>query len=110
MKNYQVLLRGENFLLNLDGDLRCFGFHTTRWIKARDEQEARKIAVILIRQDPHLQATQTNESSAPSRILVEEIREISALRYLMKKSQKAFAFFSDEKEEPPGFPAPVQDD
>lgn len=107
MKNFQVLLKGENFLLNLDGELRCFGFHTTRWVKAQDEQEAQKIAVILVRQNPHLQTIQTNESSSPSRIVIEKVREISSLRYFLKKSKETFTFFSEEEAEDS---LPVQDD
>jgi len=95
MKKFQVLLKGENFLLNIDGELRQFGFKTTRWIKAADELEARKIATILTRQDPHLQANQINESQVPSRIVVEDVKEVGLLRFLWKKSANDFKFFSD---------------
>ena len=40
MKRFKVKLHGENFLLNLDGELKKFGFYATKFVKAENPQEA----------------------------------------------------------------------
>jgi len=57
MKRFKVKLHGKNFLLNLDGEPKKFGFYATRFVKAEDPQEAEKIAVILTHQNPNLRKT-----------------------------------------------------
>jgi len=43
MKRFEVKLHGKNFLLNLDGELKKFGFYATKFVKAENPQEAEKI-------------------------------------------------------------------
>lgn len=50
MPRFRVQLRGDNFLLDLDGEHAKFGLRATRIIKAETEQEAVKIAIIRLHQ------------------------------------------------------------
>ena len=54
MRRFMVKLHGENFLLNLDGELKKFGFYATTFVKAKNPQEAEKIAIIFIHQNRNL--------------------------------------------------------
>ena len=51
MGRYKVQLRGENFLLDLDGEHSRFGFTATRVVNAASGEEARKIATIILYQE-----------------------------------------------------------
>ena len=97
MKKFKLLLHGENFLLNLHGELKKFGFYATKFVKAANPQEAEKIAKILIRQYPSLRDTILNESADRPTINLEEIREVNFLKFLSKKSTTGFAFYPEDE-------------
>jgi hypothetical protein len=40
MKKYKVLVRGENFLINLESEDQKFGFYTTAYVEGQDEEQA----------------------------------------------------------------------
>jgi hypothetical protein len=42
MKRFKAKLHGENFLLNFDGEFKKFGFYATKFVKAKNPQEAEK--------------------------------------------------------------------
>lgn len=44
MKKYKVLVRGENFLFNVDGKPGKLGFYTTRFVEAKNEDDAKEVA------------------------------------------------------------------
>lgn len=100
MKRFKVKLHGENILLDIDGEFKKFGFYATNIIKAQNPQEAKKIAAILIRRHPNLKDTVLNESTDPPTINIEEIEEVSFLKFFTKKSTTSFNFtFYPEDEE-----------
>jgi hypothetical protein len=97
MKKFKVKLHGKNFFLNLDGEPKKLGFYTTRFVKAANPEEAEKIAVILTHHNPNLRKTLLNENDDRPKINLEEIKEISFLKFFAKKSTTDFTFYSEEE-------------
>ena len=98
MKRFEVKLHGKNFLFNLDGELKKFGFYATKFVTAENPQEAEKIAIILIRQNPNLRDTVLNENADRPTINLEEIKEVNFLKFFAKKSTTGFTFYSEDEE------------
>ena len=98
MNNFKVKLHGQNFLLNLDGELKKFGFYATKFVKAENPQEAEKMAIILIHQNPNLRDTALNENADRPTINLEEIKEVNLLRFFAKKSTTDFTFYPEDEE------------
>jgi hypothetical protein len=95
MKRFRVQISGENFLLDLDGDHGKFGFKATRTIKATDQKNAEKTALILI----HHELNQSdhiikNTPDAP-RVYVTAIEELKFYQFSGRKNLR-FEFFSEE--------------
>ena len=98
MKRFKVKLHGENFLLNLDGELKKFGFYATKFVKAENPQKAEKNAIILIYQNPNLRDTVLNENADRPTINLEEIKEVNFLKFFAKKSTTDFTFYPEDEE------------
>ena len=96
MKRFEVKLHGKNFLLNLDGELKKFGFYATKFVKAENPQEAEKIAIILIRQNPNLRDSVFNEKADRPTINLEEIKEVNFLKFFARKSKTDFTFYPED--------------
>lgn len=96
MKKFRVQLHGKNFLFNLDGEPKKFGFHATRFVKAENPKEAGKIAIVLIHQSPQFSNALSHESAGHPEIDVEEAREVGFLKFLIKKSTRGFTFYPEE--------------
>ena len=97
MKKFMVKLHGEDFLFDLDGEPKRFGFHATRFVMAESPKEAGKIAIVLIHQSPEFAKALSDESAGHPRIDVEEVREVGLLKFLIKKSTRGFDFYSAEE-------------
>jgi hypothetical protein len=76
MSKYRVLIKGENFLLNSDGQLQKLGFYVTRVVDARNPDEAELAAVNLLREDSQLKGNVLNEGDDPPMLYAEEIEEV----------------------------------
>ena len=98
MKNFKVQLHGKNFLLNLDGEFKKYGFYTTIFVKAENPQKAEKMAVILTHQSPNLRGTVLNESADRPKINLKEIKEVGFLNFFAKKSTTDFTFYPEDEE------------
>ncbi len=98
IKRFKVQLHGKNFLLNLDGELKKYGFHATKFVKAESPQEAEKIAVILMHQNPYFRKTVLNGRVDPPKIGLEAIKEVSFLQFFAKKSTTGFTFYPEDEE------------
>jgi len=98
MKNFKVQLHGKNFLLNLDGEFKKYGFYTTIFVKAENSQKAEKMAIILTHQNPNLRQTVLNESTDRPIINSEEIKEVGFLNFFAKKSTIDFRFYPEDEE------------
>ena len=98
MKRFKVKLHGENFLLNLDGEPKKFGFYATKFVKAENPQEAEKIGIILIHQNPNIRDTVLNEKTDRPTINLEEIKKVNFLKFFSKKSTTGFTFYPEDEE------------
>lgn len=91
MNHYRVFLRGENFLLNVDGKPERSGFYTTRFVQANNPDGAELLAVDLIRSDRWLKDSVLNERPDPPTIFAEEIEIIDASD--VPPAQGGYSFF-----------------
>jgi hypothetical protein len=78
MTYFRVFLRGENFLMEVNGKATRIGFFTTRFVQANDRDGAELLAVDLIRSDKWLRGAVQNTQTDPPRIFAEEIEPIDA--------------------------------
>jgi hypothetical protein len=98
MKRFKVKLHGKNILLDFDGELKKFGFYATKFVKAENPQEAEKMAIILIRQNPNLRDTILNKNTDRPIINMEEIEEVGFLKFFTEKSTTGFTFYPEDQE------------
>ena len=83
-------VRGENFPGRLIGEAQPVGFYTTRFVEAESAEEAKAVAVGLLRQDPSL-ALPGECSTKDSKVYVEEIVEVPPETERMPN--RGFTFF-----------------
>jgi len=100
MKRYAVLVRGDNLLLNIDGEHRRCGFTTTRYLQAADAAQAGKTALIEVRQHPALKERLFDAGRILPRIGVETIVEIGRIAFWRKRRADRFEFSFDSDETP----------
>ncbi|MGO9691383.1 MAG: hypothetical protein ACLP2X_23010 [Syntrophobacteraceae bacterium] len=89
---YRVLIRGENFFMRLDGNVRRYGFYTSRLIEAPSLAELERYAVDHIQNDAQLRSQVLNSPDTPPEIYIEELMEVAP--DTIPESQGSFAFFS----------------
>jgi hypothetical protein len=98
MKNYRVFVRGENFLINVDGCVKKLGFYTTRFVEANDEREAEENAISILRKDPKLRGCILNKESDTPMLFVEEIEKVDSFDGLTLPGA-GFSFYPDDEGE-----------
>lgn len=76
MPLYKVVMRGENFLINLTGEPELLGFHVTYYVKAGREDEAQRIAAIKVRKNRHLSGSLLNTPQNPNRLECESTTRV----------------------------------
>jgi hypothetical protein len=94
MGKYKVLLRGQNFLLEMDGEAQKLGFYTTRFVEGNDRCTAEQKAISSLRDDPELRDIVRNESSDAPMLFVEQIDEIDSFAGLHLPGT-GFSFYRD---------------
>lgn len=105
MPLYRVLLRGENFLLNLTGEPELLGFHVTHYVRAATEEEAKRIATILVRKNQHINSGLLNTPENPTRLECESIKRAWWRR---SANDGRYTFWNVELEEADDEPAPPE--
>jgi hypothetical protein len=76
MAQFQVLLRGEHFLLNREGKDGWFGFLKTVYVQSETADSACEYAVKQAISDPVFRASVRNPADQPPAMNVEECTEI----------------------------------
>jgi len=89
MPLFRVMLRGENFLLDLTGEPELLEFDVTHFVRAADEAEARRIATILTRQNKYIRNALLNTSANPTRVTCLSIKRVWWTR---KRSNGRYVF------------------
>ena len=77
MKKYQVMLKGCNFRIELEGVVQRLGFYTTRWVEANNPEEAEMQAVALVKNDGDLRVAVRNKPEDLPTIHLDEIIEVA---------------------------------
>ena len=95
MKTYRLLLKGQNFWLNVDGNPQRLGFFTTRFIETQSKEEAEHLGVQMIRDETDLFSGLLNDASDPPVIYVEEIEEIDLLDGIVNPDL-GYTFYPEE--------------
>jgi hypothetical protein len=75
-KRFRVLLNGENFLIKIDGREQRCGFYTTRVIEAATKDEAKALAIDLVRSEPRIVAMVRKPGSDDAVVSAEEVEEV----------------------------------
>jgi hypothetical protein len=92
MTKFKVLILGENFLINLDGEDQRLGFYTTAFVEASNPEHAEELAIELLRDDQEFKRGVLNEKSDPPMMFVEDITELESFDGL-NLPRTGFAFF-----------------
>ncbi len=78
MNKYQLLLNGQNFLVDMDGKIAKHGFFQNFFIEALSPEQAETIAVQKIRENKDLKAITMNPIDDPPVIVLEEMHELES--------------------------------
>ena len=76
MPRFRAVINGENFLINMDGDIAKYGFITFREVDAADPQAAELAAVQVLRDDQEFRAVVRNSKDDPPTMTVTELSEV----------------------------------
>jgi len=91
MTLFRCLIRGENFPGELIGQTTAVGFHATRFVEAQSTQEAERIAVAALREEPALTVT-AEPRTKNAKVYFEKIEEVPA--ETERVPNEGFSFFS----------------
>jgi len=95
MKNYRVILEGKNFLLDLDGTPRKYGFYATRDVQASGTEEAELKAVQAVREDSELARAVMNAADDAPMIDLHEMTELISLAGVAAPGS-GYSFYQDD--------------
>lgn len=96
MPVFAVMLRGEDFLIRVDDVPTRLGFYVTRFVHARNEEEAELRAVQMVRQANSLRGNIKTDSLTP-RIYLESIERRPWWHRF--KTQTGFSFWDMDQED-----------
>jgi hypothetical protein len=77
-RKFEVMVKGQNFLILVDGKLEKRGFYTKRFVEAKDREEAEYKVMDIMRSTKGLQEITKNEKNEPPLMYAEEITEIKS--------------------------------
>jgi hypothetical protein len=98
MRKYKALVRGENFLINLDGEDQKLGFFTTAFVEAQDEDQAEQMAIGVLRDDQDFRKSILNVESDSPMMFVDEIEQVQSFEG-QTLPRTGFSFFRKEGKE-----------
>lgn len=78
LKKYQVMVHGQNFLLQLEGERKKMGFYTWIFLEATDPESADNAAASFLRADAKLRGNVLNEPGDPPYMTSERIEEVDS--------------------------------
>lgn len=76
MNWYKILVNGENFIIDVDGESSRRGFFVTRDVQATNEDSARECAVNLVARELMIKLGKKVMEGTDQSLMVEEIDEI----------------------------------
>lgn len=76
-KKFKIFVRGKNYLWQRESEpARKWGFYTTVFVEARNQEEAEAVATQLLQNDPKLLCN--NGVSDPPVLHIEEVSEVAS--------------------------------
>jgi hypothetical protein len=92
------MLRGENFIIDFDGEKNLSGFFTTRFVKAKFPEDAELNAVDLVKNDRMLLGITYNiKGEEPMPIIyLEELSRVTWFTYFRKAPGSGYTFFNQK--------------
>jgi len=100
MPFFKVMLEGNNFLIEFNGEVEKTGFLTTRWVEAQTPEKAELVAVKLVKKDKSLLDIMHNvngEEPSPM-IYLEEITQTTWLQYMLRKPGTGYSFYLQDED------------
>jgi hypothetical protein len=95
MKKYKVMVEGVNFLVEMDSEVRKYGFFTTRFVEALDQDDAKGRVIEMLRVE--LKTLVQNKKSDSPMMFVEEIEELETFGKF-KVPGAGFTWYPEERE------------
>jgi len=93
--NYAIILEGQNFEVNFDGEIQNLGFYTTRIVKANSIDEAEDKAIQLIRNAQSLINMMVENSQFEPRIDIDRVYKAS---WWKRTGGKGYSFYPMDSE------------
>lgn len=90
---YQVVLRGEHFLIHKDGKDAWLGFIKNFYVEAESPEAAEQIAIRRMSTDPDFRLSVKNPADKPPELNIEEVAAIDADPSLKDSD---FVYYPDE--------------
>jgi hypothetical protein len=72
---YRVMVNGEHFFFDVDGEAKRMGFYSARFVEAPGNTEAEELAIAQIHEDRRFGA-QLEEDDGLATLTVEEVSEV----------------------------------
>lgn len=92
MKKYSVMVRGESFLVNMDGEQQLLNFVATRKVKAKAVEEAEQKAIDLVKQDSELLDILIENSNYKPTLFIEEV---AYLPWWSRLGGRGYTFYTE---------------
>lgn len=93
MKKYSVMVRGENFLVYMDGEKQLLNFVATRKVKAKSVEKAELKAIDLIKYDPVLLALLVEGGNDEPTLFIEEVAH---LPWWARLGGRGYTFYTEK--------------
>lgn len=96
MTRFRVYLRGENFLLNIDGEHGKFSFSAIRIVKSKTKKDAERIALIRLHHELNrIEQIVKNIPDTP-RLYSEQIEALKFFQFVRKKNCQGITFIKED--------------
>ena len=96
VKKYEVLVQGSNFLIMVEGNSRKSGFYVTRFLEAKNPEEAETQVVSTLKADKALTEIILNKPDNSPVLNVIDIKEIKSFEGI-ELPGSGYAFYPEDK-------------
>lgn len=92
MKKYSVMVRGESFLVDMDGEQQLLNFVATRKVKAKAVEEAEQKAIDLVKQDSEFLDILVENGNYEPTLFIEEV---AYLPWWARLGGRGYTFYTE---------------
>ena len=98
MKKYKALLQGENVIMEIDSQPAKCGFFATRYVEAKDPNEAETILAATLQNEAEFKQSALNDKADQPVIFLNRIIEVDSFDGIPLPGT-GFSFFPESHEE-----------